>query len=278
MKIVQAQSVAPEPAVRHRGGGLQARILLEGASGTPGNFQLSLGETGPDFVSPRHRHNFEQYRMVLEGEYDFGADGLMRAGTVGYFPEGVHYGPQKSGNATLAAVLQFGGVSGGGYLSGADVAAGMEALEAHGEFRDGVFRRREGVPGRRNQDAFEAIWEFVNARRLVYPKSSYERPTMMNPAHYEWTPMQGAPGAAEKRLGRFEANRTGVRLLELAAGAELGIGGRGVFLVLSGTGRLADEPLRSLTAFYLSSDETAEVASEQRSRLLHFELPTFASD
>jgi hypothetical protein len=145
MKLVHAEEVIPQLAVRHRGGGVRARVLLEGRLGTPGNFQLSLGETGEDFVSPRHRHNFEQYRVVLEGEYGFGRDGAMTEGMVGYFPAGVHYGPQTSGQRTLAAVLQFGGVSGAGYLSAAQVAAGMRALERLGKFEHGIFRRSEGI-------------------------------------------------------------------------------------------------------------------------------------
>lgn len=273
MKIVQGDQVAAEPAVRHRGGELRARVLLEGTPGRADNFQLSLGLTGEDFVSPRHRHNFEQYRAVLEGEFDFGRDGVMVEGMVGYFPAGVHYGPQSSADGTLAAVLQFGGVGGGGYLSREQVEAGMEALEALGEFHDGIFRRREGVRGPRNQDAFEAIWEHVSGRRLVYPASEYAGPVMMNPATLEWVPLAGSTNVAQKRLGAFAPNCTAARLLELQAGALLQARGRGVYLALSGTGTVMGEPLRRLTAFYVDADDSAAVHADDRVLILHYELP-----
>jgi hypothetical protein len=273
MKIVQGDQVAPEPAVRHRGGGLQARILLEGTPGTLVNFQLSLGATSADFISPRHRHNFEQYRVVLDGRFDFGQDGVMTEGMVGYFPEGVYYGPQSSANNTLAAVLQFGGMSGGGYLSAQEVNAGMEELKQVGEFQKGVFRRREGVPGRKNQDAFEAIWEFVNGRPIIYPLSSYAGPAMMNPANLPWMPVDGAAGVSEKRLGSFAENRTGVRMLNLGGGASFEASGRGIYLVLSGAGTVAGEKLRRLTAFYVDAGETAALTAGELTFVLHYGLP-----
>ena len=272
MKIAQGDQIAPQPAVRHRGGNLQARVLLEGTPGTSGNFQFSLSATGADFVSPRHRHNFEQYRFTIEGEFDFGADGKMTQGMVGYFPEGVYYGPQSSANDTLAAVLQFGGVSGNGYLSAQQVNDGMEALQTVGKFKNGVFRRREG-PGRKNQDAFEAIWEHVNGRRVAYPASSYSGPALLNPSEFTWTPVNGAPGVWEERLGRFSANRTGVGMLKLERGARFEAPGRGVYLVLSGGGTVADEPLRALTAFYVESDELAALHAREEVRMLRCELP-----
>jgi mannose-6-phosphate isomerase-like protein (cupin superfamily) len=273
MKIVQGDQVAAEPAVRHRGGELRARVLLEGTPGRADNFQLSLGLTGEDFVSPRHRHNFEQYRAVLEGKFDFGRDGVMTQGMVGYFPAGVHYGPQSSADGTLAAVLQFGGVGGGGYLSRRQVEAGMEALEAFGEFRDGIFRRREGVGGRKNQDAFEAIWEHVNGRPLDYPASEYAGPVMMNPVELDWVPLGESANVAQKRLGAFAPNRTGARLLEVDAGAQLPASGRGVYLVLLGTGTVAGEPLRRLTAFYVDAGDAATVHADDQLLILHYELP-----
>ena len=164
MRIVQGDQVQPQPAVRYRPGSLTACILLEGTPGTPGNFQLSLGITGADFLSPRHRHNFEQYRCVLQGGFDFARDGKMQPGMVGYFPEGVYYGPQSSAEDTVAAVLQFGGVSRNGYLGAAEVNAGMAALQQHGVFEKGIYRRTGPDTGHRSQDGFEAIWEHVNRR------------------------------------------------------------------------------------------------------------------
>ena len=71
-------------------------ILLHGSEGSPDNFYLSIGVLGGDFVSPRHRHNFDQVRFQLEGTCDFASDGTMRPGSIAYFPGGTRYGPQKS--------------------------------------------------------------------------------------------------------------------------------------------------------------------------------------
>lgn len=272
MHIVQGDRTAERPAVRHRGGGVRARILLEGTPGRPDNFQFSLGLTGRDFLSPRHRHNFEQYRCVLQGRYDFGADGSMTAGMVGYFPEGVYYGPQSSADDTLAAVLQFGGVSGSGYLSLEEVESGMQALARIGEFRDGIFRREDGAPGRRNQDAFEAIWESVNGRPLVYPSSSHAGPSLVDPDALRWAPVDGSR-ASQKRLGDFAANDTAARLLRLESGTALEVTGRGIYLALSGAGRVDEEPLRPLTAVYLEAAERTLFAAAEPTVLLHYELP-----
>jgi mannose-6-phosphate isomerase-like protein (cupin superfamily) len=274
MKIVQGDQVQPEPAVRHRGGSLQARILLEGTPGTAGNFQLSLGITGSDFISPRHRHNFEQYRVVLNGEFDFGRDGKMTPGMVAYFPEGVYYGPQSSADDTVAAVLQFGGVSGNGYLSADEVNAGMTALQRDGDFENGVYRRRDGAEGKKNQDAFEAIWEYVNGKRVNYVTAAYDGPVMVNPADHRWLP--ASPGVAEKPLHHFQDRHTAIRLLQLAPDASFTVHGRGIFLVLSGTGQVDQTQARKQTAFSLEAGETAVLRANDDLTALHYALPVLA--
>ena len=45
-----------------RGGTFRYYDLLHGSEGSPDNFYLSIGVLGGDFVSPRHRHNFDQVR------------------------------------------------------------------------------------------------------------------------------------------------------------------------------------------------------------------------
>src|SRR5262249_40413746 len=77
-----------------------------------------------------------------------------------------------------------------------------------GEFKDGVFRRRADVEGKRNLDGYQAIWEHVNGRPMVYPKPRYPQPIFMDPANYEWVPVEAAPGVAEKLLGVFTERRS----------------------------------------------------------------------
>ena len=180
---------------QHRGGISRRQRLLEGKFGQHDNFSLVIARP-KDRFSPRHRHNFEQFRFQLEGEADYGRTGKLKAGMIGYFPEGVHYGPQAQGeNQTLAVlVLQCGGASGSGY-PGRDAEYNVtKELEKLGTFKDGVFTRNPGVPGKKNVDGAQAIWEHLNGRPLVYAPPRYAAPILMHPENFDWVPVEGAKG------------------------------------------------------------------------------------
>jgi hypothetical protein len=234
---------------------------------------------GGDFNSPRHRHNFEQIRYQLEGVLDYGRDGKLVAGMVGYFPEAVHYGPQSQDPdiACKTIVLQFGGASGSGYLQPREVKAGMEELREFGEFKDGVFHRRDGAPGilrgKSNMDAYQAIWEHVHGRAMVYPKGRYDAPIMMEAASFAWAPVKGAGGVSEKLFGVFTERRTEARLVKLAPGAHCEVAGRSVYLVLSGAGTVGGEPLKKFTTVFLDTGERGTLEARETTELLHYGLP-----
>src|SRR5262245_23343799 len=272
MKIVQGDELDWVRGLEHRGGTFHYRNLMEGTPGTIDNFQLSMGRNDKDFVSPRHRHNFDQFRFQIEGDLNFARDGKMTPGMVGYFPEGAPYGPQTSEATAMTIVLQFGGSSGSGYLSRAEVKHGMDELKAFGSFEAGVYRRNEGMPGKRNQDAYEAIWAQVNARPLAYPKPRYPGPIMMDSADFSWVPAE-EPGVAEKLLGVFTERRAVARLVRLAPGATLQASGRGIHVVCSGGGGIAGQPARRFTTVFLDHGETAAITAEQEMELLHLGLP-----
>jgi hypothetical protein len=230
---------------------------------------------GGDFNSPRHRHNFEQIRYQLEGVLDYGRDGRLVAGMVGYFPEGVYYGPQSQDPSVncKTIVLQFGGASGSGYLSQTEVKAGMEELRQFGEFIDGVFRRRAGVEGKRNLDGYQAIWEHVNGRPTAYPKPRYPRPIFVDPANYQWVPVEGQPGVCEKLIGVFTERRSEAAFFRLEADASLSARGRGVYVVTRGAGTFGGARMRALTAVHLENGETVTCTAREPTELLHFGLP-----
>jgi hypothetical protein len=278
MKIVQGDEIPFERALEYRGGTFHFRRLLEGEPDTLGNFELTYGRSSGDFYSPRHRHNFEQFRLQLEGEVSFGHDGEMKPGVIGYFPEGVHYGPQSQDPATEAVmlVLQFGGASGSGYLSSKEVKASMSALKDVGEFKAGVFRRKDDVEGKRNVDAHQAIWEHVQKRPMVYPKPRYEKPIFMDPANWEWVPVEGAHGVSEKPLGVFTERRSQARFLKLEPGASYEGRGRRVYFAMSGKGEVSGQPLRALTCVYLDRSERARFTASEATVLCDFGLPDLA--
>src|SRR5712691_4355287 len=273
MKVVQRDDVPLVRGLEHRGGTFHSRTLAEGTPGTPGNFKFSLSRLGTDYSGPRHRHNFDQYRFMIEGESDYGQDGPLKAGMLGYYPEGVPYGPQVNKTEIFCAVLQFGGASGSGYLLPREVKAGMEELKKFGEFKDGVFHRHDGTGGKRNMDAYQAIWEHVHGREMVYPKGRYDAPIFMDSASFEWVAVKGAKGVSEKLFGVWTERRIEAGLLRLAPGASHAFGGRGVYLVLAGAGECEGQPLRKFTTVHLDQDERATLRASETTELLHYGLP-----
>ena len=253
-----------------RGGVFHYKRLVEGTSGSPGNFGLMLSRTYEDFLSPRHRHNFEQVRFQIEGVCSFGRDGEMSPATMGYFPEGVYYGPQSADAAALVLVLQFGGPSGAGYMSEDDLQASVAQLSRVGSFRDGVFHRSVGE-GRRNQDAYEAAWENFNRRRLEYPPALYAAPTLVADSARDWEPL--GPGVDHKFFGGFEGG-TEISRLRLGAGARHEIAGAAVLFVLSGSGSIDAEPIAVESSAHLADDEAGTLVAGEGIDLLMVRLPS----
>ena len=276
MNIVHADEVEWKRGLQHRGGTFHYRHLLNGTAGTPGNFQFDIGRLEGDFSSPRHRHNFDQFRFQLEGTMNFDRNGKMEAGTLGYFPEGAPYGPQSSEGRSSTAVLQFGGASGSGYLSRPEVEAATAELKEFGSFTAGVFRRNDDGEGRRNTDAYQAIWEHVNGRPMAYPQPRYRDPIILDPRNYEWLAIAGVPSVWEKPLGAFTERQCGAALVKLARGATYRAGHRSVYLVLSGRGIAQATAYRPLTAFHLDAGESTDIVARDESDILRLVLPDLA--
>jgi hypothetical protein len=272
MRIVQGDELEWVRGLEHRGGTFHYRRLTEGTPGTIDNFQLSLGRNDKDFVSPRHRHNFDQFRFQLEGDLNFARNGKMTPGMVGFFPEGASYGPQTSEATAMTIVLQFGGASGSGYLSRNEVKQGMDELKAFGAFEEGIYRRHSGAPGKRNVDAYQAIWEHVNKRPMQYPKPRYPAPIMMDSADFLWVPTKNT-GVYEKLLGVFTERRAQAGFFKLEAGATMPGVGRGIYVGLSGKCRIDGQPLRRFTTIFLEFGEQASFVAEDETEVLHFGLP-----
>lgn len=275
MKIVQGDEIPLERGLEHRGGTFHFRRLLEGQPGRIDNFQLSYGQIEGDFYSPRHRHNFEQIRFQLKGDLDYSRNGKLTQGMVGYFPEGMAYGPQKptAADTAITLVLQCGGASGSGYLSRNEVKAGQKELSALGTFEGGVFRRNPDVAGKRNVEGYQAIWEHVNQRPMIFPKPRYNHPIFMDPAVYDWVPVDDSPGAAEKRAGTFTECGTRIGTLKLDPGAMHHVDGRAIYFVVSGAGTVDDQPFRPLTTVFAEWGETATFTATEETEILHLGLP-----
>lgn len=281
MNVSHAEATPWGPARTVRGGRIVFKELLRGAEKTPTNFSLVLADTDVTFKSPRHRHNFDQIRITLEGSTNFGPRHNIEVGDVAYFPEGTSYGPQNQelvGKGSLAMVIQFGGASGNGYMSQRELFEGQERMRAFGDFEGGVFRRKVAVPQERvNQDAYEAIWEYQNGRPVEYPQPRMTEPVHFRAAHLPWTDVQ--PGVQWKELGSFTERTIRLACLKLDAGAAYQPKAEGqerILFVTEGSGRFGGgETWAKHTAVHLAADEAPSMTATAATEALVLFLPRF---
>jgi quercetin dioxygenase-like cupin family protein len=271
MKLVHADEVAPRRVSGHRTGDISFQRLLQGDPEALDNHELSLVRNAGKYHTPRHRHNFEQFRMILEGEFSWATRRRMKTGQVGYFPEGTPYGPQNVTDC-LTLVLQCGGPSGQGFLSYDQLHDGHQELSKLGTFEDGVFRRAAGAnapPPRKNQDGYEAIWEHVRGRKLTYPARRYEEPVIMTPDAIAWEPT-AREGVERKLLGAFDHGaRAELFRLELGAGLTIEAPNAVQLLfVLEGAGRVDGRVFRRRSAIGLARGERAAIEADAPTEIL----------
>jgi len=277
MRIVNFESLSLQERAHARGGVFRYYELLSGRDGAPDNFYLQLSVLSGDFVSPRHRHNFDQVRFQLEGSFGFASDGRMDPGSIAYFPEGTRYGPQKALSPTGATlVLQFGGASGNGYMSEQQFQAGLaEMKRGAGTFSNGIYTREKPGGGKINQDAYEAVWEHVNGRELVYPKERYSNAVFMTPGNFEW--VQNGAGTASKLMGIFSERGTRLLFHRVDANARLALEDGSLYFVCSGAGEVSGKPWRARTTIHLERGERADLRAGESAEVLQIGLPRFAS-
>ena len=175
----------------------------------------------PDGYSiPRHRHNCDQIRYVIDGIQSIGTRQNMEPGECGYFPEGAYYGPQEQKGDCRCMLLQFQGPSGPRLLSSAALGATYKKMiEAGAVFENGVYRGRKQDGSPQNKDSYTAIWEEHEGRKLEFPKPRYRDPVMMLPERFDWLPHPSMTGIEVKALGRFTEFGTGIGFLRVAAGS-----------------------------------------------------------
>jgi len=274
MRLVRFEDLHLQERAHARGGVFRYYDLLSGQEGAQDNFYLSIGVLSGDFVSPRHRHNFDQLRFQLEGSFDFGADGRMDPGSIAYFPESTRYGPQKAlSRDSKTLVLQFGGAGGNGYMSEAQFQKGLAELKQSGTFEDGVFSREKTDGGRINQDAYEAVWEYVNGRELLYPVERYTKAVFMNPSAFAWVP--AGAGCLRKRLAGFAERGTAVTFHSVEPGARLSLEPGSLYFASEGAGEAVGRPWSRWSTIQVERDEHPEMRAAERSELMQISLPRF---
>jgi quercetin dioxygenase-like cupin family protein len=262
------------------GGGIEAHFYpIE--SGIPElNFRLSLDRVGDGFFSPRHHHNFDQFRYVLSGALNIGPKLDLLPGECGYFPEGTYYGPQDQRGEGVQLIMQFPGPLASYYMTSAEARAAAEALVAGGGvFENGVYRAA-GPDGRpRAKDGFEAVWEAHTGTPVMYAQPRYPAPVITKSQGYQWLPDGRRPGLEVKHLGSFTEHRTSVAVWRLASGAVLpgeALAAPEIRYVLQGEVVYEGKRLPELSCLYLPDGVAgAALASPGGAELLVISVPMY---
>ena len=259
-----------ESLVAQRGGGEVAhKRLFEGEEGTPDNYMLVMSKEPKSFFSPRHRHPWDQIRFSLEGRVPIAKGLFVEGGEIAYFPESAHYGPQEGGDDRIVILLQFGGASGQGFIGPDRVKQARLELEKEGRFEGGIFTR-DVTEGRRNWDAYEAIWLHVNGGALSYAPPVYKTPIVMRPDALPWL-SSSEEGVSVRRIGVFPHRGLSLDAWRIEPGARHQVPtDRALRLSFAteGSGTMSGEELRRWSAVRLKPREGATVIATSRLEFL----------
>jgi len=273
MDIVHAGEMPwGESLVAQRGGGEVAhKRLFEGEEGSPDNYMLVMSKEPKSFFSPRHRHPWDQIRFCLEGKVPIAKGLYVESGEIGYFPESAHYGPQEGGEDRIVVLLQFGGASGQGFIGPDRLKQARLELAERGRFEGGVYTRAV-AEGRRNWDAYEAIWLHVMGGALSYAPPAYKTPIVMRPEALPWLPTD-EHGVSIRSIGVFPHRGLSITGWQIEAGAAHRVAesrALRLLFVTEGEGTSGAESLRRWSVARLRPDEGTELRASSRLRLLEF--------
>jgi hypothetical protein len=266
----------------YRSGNRSAALLLNGKEGALNNYRLTLdgaGSTG-DWTTPRHRHTKEQFRYVVSGQFHITEKEVLPKGWAAYFPESVYYGPQIKPKDLYMLTLQYGGPSGLGYMSPAQMQKGIEQLLARGgEFKNGVYTWIDENGQRHNKDAAEAAEEAAWGRKMEYPPPRYKNYIVINPDAFSWIKDKAVPGLARKNLGSFTERDARFAFIRMDKGATLQFGveqAPEVLFLKQGALLRERERYDEQTAFSTEADENPiSLTAAEPSELIYMKLPTF---
>ncbi len=256
-------------AQREAGEDVAHKRLFEGEEGSPDNYLLVMAKEPKSFFSPRHRHPWDQVRFCLEGKIPIAKDQFVAGGEIAYFPESAHYGPQEGGEDRIVLLLQFGGASGQGFLGADRVKQARLELAKAGRFDGGVYVR-DTTEGRRNRDAYEAIWLHATGDNLSYAPAAYKTPIIMRPEALSWRPTRDE-GVFVKQIGVFPHRGLVINAWQIEPGTALPVpAGRELqfLFVTEGGGTIGGEELRRWSALRLPPGEPVELRAAARLQIL----------
>lgn len=281
MEIIHGKDLPfSDLSLKHRNNGLAFKNLFIGQENTPENHLFALVRS-VGFYSPRHKHNFDQFRYAYKGDISISPDKNAAEGELVYHPEGVCYGPQKdSEGERIVLILQFGGTSGQGFLSYRQLEEGQKELAQLGHFEGGKYYRKGSQEGDEPQDGYEALWEMFNGRRLVYPPGRYKDPIFMSPINYAWRPADNLANiegvAFKKSLGVFTERETRAEMIKIKKLGQFSIASANairLLFVASGTGEVEGQPWEEESAIRISPGKEIVLSASQDAEILMFTLP-----
>jgi hypothetical protein len=259
----------------------KATTLLEGEEGSANNFYVNLMHALGEHDGPRHRHDFDQVRYPLEGEFVYGEGKVLPQGWVGYFPEGTYYGPQLRRPGLLLFYSQFGGASGRGHLSAQQRKWARAELGKKGVVSKNLFSYTDSAGVPQTMDAHEAMAELVRGVREEYPAPRYHDVILMNPANFHWVADGKDSGVRRKLLGVFNERGTSISFIALEAGASLQVGmhtAPELYFLTEGILQCGGRLCPRHSAFATDPAEAPVViAANEPSELLCIQLPSFSS-
>ncbi|MFT2215089.1 hypothetical protein ACLJYM_25020 [Rhizobium giardinii] len=279
MRISEAATAEGGAVGSMRDGKLDQKFLLQGDDDSPNNYLLNVGLTGSGgWGTPRHRHNFDQIRYVLKGKYPASPHKIMDEGSVAYFPESVHYGPQDRPEGLEMMVIQFGGASGSGFLSTPRREAANEALKAKGEFKNGIFTWVDEKGQKHNKDGAIACYEEAMGKPMVLAEPRYDDVVMMNPDAYDWLGTETS-GVSKKLVGNFTERNINIGFIKVDPGATFNTGTRDQIEVLfmsKGSITVDGKTYGEKTAIeLLPSDKPVDIKANDESLFFSVTLPKF---
>lgn len=265
------------PVASLRGNAERTKPLLS-REGHRRAFEFTFVESlSGEHFSPRHRHNFDQIRILLAGHSRYGRLAL-KARMIGYFPEGTFYGPHTVVEyPSVIAALQFDGASGSGYINFPAIRAATEELKLRGEFRRGVYYPMHG----KATEAYTAAWSHAVGRPVTFPAPRYSEPIFMHPDAFAWIPSP-EPGVAMKDVGMFGEAGLRISMARVAEGARHRIADSAqsvVAFVLGGAIEENEEPLSTYSALLIEpGDDALIVGRGGEAELIEIALPALAPE
>lgn len=272
-------ATAPTPAAQsQRGGMARVKALMHGAGNGETEFEMHyVTYAGPGNHSPRHNHNFDQFRYVIKGRFEHGErNQSVPEGCLGFITSGCTYGPFSNDPSSIFMVLQLAGPGGEGYSQNEANTKAIDELSKRGEFQSGSYIYTGDDGKVHKKDGWRAVYEQARGRPFKAPKARYTDVLVMDPAAYDWVPLM--PGVSEKLLGIFNERGTCAWMLHLDPGAKYerlpGVREE-VMFVLAGHVAVSDDECVQYDACYFQRGDSASFTAVAETTILGIGFPAF---